>query len=149
MFRSAAAPSRMRLVPIVTALAVFLLACGPSAAPSPTAKPAEPAKPAGSGRRAGLASGGSGVTSSGTPPRHRPHPRPPRLLLLHRRPRPRPPRRRQPRRPLPGCCQAVRAGPGLDQVGAVVPITGRYAAGGEQIKNGYELAVEDINTAAA
>lgn len=28
-----------------------------------------------------------------------------------------------------------------------MPITGRYAAGGEQIKNGYELAVEDINTA--
>jgi branched-chain amino acid transport system substrate-binding protein len=27
----------------------------------------------------------------------------------------------------------------------VVPITGRYAAGGEQIKNGYELAFEDIN----
>lgn len=28
-----------------------------------------------------------------------------------------------------------------------MPITGRYAAGGEQIKNGYELAVEDINAA--
>jgi branched-chain amino acid transport system substrate-binding protein len=32
-------------------------------------------------------------------------------------------------------------------LGAVVPVTGRYAAGGEQIKNGYELAVEDINKA--
>jgi branched-chain amino acid transport system substrate-binding protein len=32
-------------------------------------------------------------------------------------------------------------------VGAVVPLTGRYAAGGEQIKNGYELAVETINNA--
>jgi len=32
-------------------------------------------------------------------------------------------------------------------IGAVVPLTGRYAAGGEQIKNGYELAVEDINKA--
>lgn len=31
------------------------------------------------------------------------------------------------------------------RVGAVVPLTGRYAAGGEQIKNGYELAVEAIN----
>jgi branched-chain amino acid transport system substrate-binding protein len=31
--------------------------------------------------------------------------------------------------------------------GAVVPLTGRYAAGGEQIKNGYELAVETINNA--
>ncbi|HEV8638680.1 MAG TPA: amino acid ABC transporter substrate-binding protein [Chloroflexota bacterium] len=33
------------------------------------------------------------------------------------------------------------------KVGAVVPLTGRYAAGGEQIKNGYELAVEEINRA--
>jgi branched-chain amino acid transport system substrate-binding protein len=33
------------------------------------------------------------------------------------------------------------------RVGAVVPLTGRYAAGGEQIKNGYELAVETINNA--
>lgn len=33
------------------------------------------------------------------------------------------------------------------KIGAVVPLTGRYAAGGEQIKNGYELAVEDINNA--
>ena len=33
------------------------------------------------------------------------------------------------------------------RVGAVVPLTGRYAAGGEQIKNGYELAVEAINNA--
>jgi branched-chain amino acid transport system substrate-binding protein len=30
-------------------------------------------------------------------------------------------------------------------IGAVVPVTGRYAAGGSQIKNGYELAVEAIN----
>jgi branched-chain amino acid transport system substrate-binding protein len=33
------------------------------------------------------------------------------------------------------------------KIGAVVPLTGRYAAGGEQIKNGYELAVEAINKA--
>jgi branched-chain amino acid transport system substrate-binding protein len=33
------------------------------------------------------------------------------------------------------------------KVGAVVPLTGAFAAGGEQIKNGYELAVEDINNA--
>lgn len=33
------------------------------------------------------------------------------------------------------------------KIGAVVPLTGRYGAGGEQIKNGYELAVEDINNA--
>ncbi len=33
------------------------------------------------------------------------------------------------------------------KLGAVVPLTGRYAAGGAQIKNGYELGVEDINKA--
>jgi len=27
----------------------------------------------------------------------------------------------------------------------VVPLTGRYASGGEQIKNGYDLAIKDIN----
>lgn len=31
------------------------------------------------------------------------------------------------------------------KVGAVVPITGRYASLGAQIKGGYEIAVEDIN----
>jgi len=33
------------------------------------------------------------------------------------------------------------------KIGAVVPLTGRYAAGGGQIKNGYEIAVEDVNAA--
>jgi branched-chain amino acid transport system substrate-binding protein len=37
------------------------------------------------------------------------------------------------------------SGPASVKVGAVVPVTGRYAAGGEQIKNGYELAFEDLN----
>ena len=32
-------------------------------------------------------------------------------------------------------------------IGAVVPLTGRYAAGGTLVKNGYELAVADINSA--
>src|SRR6266702_4394469 len=32
-------------------------------------------------------------------------------------------------------------------VGAVVPLTGRYGAGGAQVRAGYELAVEAINTA--
>lgn len=32
-------------------------------------------------------------------------------------------------------------------IGAVIPLTGRYAAGGEQIQNGYQLAVDDINKA--
>jgi branched-chain amino acid transport system substrate-binding protein len=31
------------------------------------------------------------------------------------------------------------------KVGAVVPLTGRYAAGGAQVRAGYEFAVEDIN----
>jgi branched-chain amino acid transport system substrate-binding protein len=36
-------------------------------------------------------------------------------------------------------------GPSEIKVGAVVPLTGRYAAGGAQIRNGYEIAVDDIN----
>jgi branched-chain amino acid transport system substrate-binding protein len=31
------------------------------------------------------------------------------------------------------------------KIGAVVPLTGRYAGGATLVKNGYELAVEDIN----
>ncbi len=37
------------------------------------------------------------------------------------------------------------AAPSVIPIGAVVPLTGKYAAGGEQIKNGYELAIADIN----
>ena len=37
--------------------------------------------------------------------------------------------------------------PASIKIGAVIPMTGRYAPGGAQIKNGYELAVEDINSA--
>ena len=37
--------------------------------------------------------------------------------------------------------------PATIKVGAVIPLTGRYAAGGEQVKNGYELAVDAINKA--
>jgi branched-chain amino acid transport system substrate-binding protein len=43
--------------------------------------------------------------------------------------------------------QAPPAAPAEINIGAVVPLTGRYAAGGEQVKNGYELAVADINNA--
>jgi branched-chain amino acid transport system substrate-binding protein len=32
-------------------------------------------------------------------------------------------------------------------VGAVIPLTGRYAGGGAQVQRGYELAIEDINAA--
>jgi branched-chain amino acid transport system substrate-binding protein len=31
------------------------------------------------------------------------------------------------------------------KVGAVIPLTGRYAAGGAQVRAGYEIAVEDVN----
>jgi branched-chain amino acid transport system substrate-binding protein len=44
---------------------------------------------------------------------------------------------------LPGAAQT----PTEINIGAVIPITGRYAAGGEQVKNGYELGVDDINKA--
>ena len=34
---------------------------------------------------------------------------------------------------------------GLTPLGAVIPLTGRFASGGAQVKAGYELAVADIN----
>jgi branched-chain amino acid transport system substrate-binding protein len=37
--------------------------------------------------------------------------------------------------------------PATIKVGVVVPLTGRYAAGGDQVRNGYLLAMEDINAA--
>jgi len=33
------------------------------------------------------------------------------------------------------------------KIGSVIPLTGRYAGGGAQVRAGYELAVEDINRA--
>jgi branched-chain amino acid transport system substrate-binding protein len=42
--------------------------------------------------------------------------------------------------PLPAWAQAVK-------VGAVVPLTGRYGPGGAQVRAGYEIAVEQINSA--
>src|SRR5437867_12609375 len=33
------------------------------------------------------------------------------------------------------------------KIGAVVPLTGRYAAGGAQNKAGYEIAVQQVNSA--
>jgi branched-chain amino acid transport system substrate-binding protein len=37
--------------------------------------------------------------------------------------------------------------PDTIKVGAVIPLTGKYSGLGEQVKNGYELAVADINAA--
>jgi branched-chain amino acid transport system substrate-binding protein len=42
---------------------------------------------------------------------------------------------------------AATGGPASVKIGAVVPLTGRYASGGEQIHNGYELAASDVNAA--
>ncbi|MBI3454984.1 MAG: amino acid ABC transporter substrate-binding protein [Candidatus Rokubacteria bacterium] len=33
------------------------------------------------------------------------------------------------------------------KIGAVVPLTGRYGAGGAQVRAGYEIAIEDVNRA--
>ena len=46
-----------------------------------------------------------------------------------------------------GCTASKPAAPDSIKLGAVVPLTGRYAAGGAQVKAGYELAVADINKA--
>jgi branched-chain amino acid transport system substrate-binding protein len=45
---------------------------------------------------------------------------------------------------LPGM-PGAGAAPAGAKLGAVVPLTGRYASGGAQVKAGYEIAVEDIN----
>lgn len=46
-----------------------------------------------------------------------------------------------------GVRSGASAGPAPDsiKIGAVIPITGRYASLGEQVKNGYELAFDAIN----
>ncbi len=44
-------------------------------------------------------------------------------------------------------CASVTDSTTTVKIGAVIPLTGRYASGGEQIKNGYQLAVDDINGA--
>lgn len=44
-------------------------------------------------------------------------------------------------------CATSPAAPESIKIGAVVPVTGRYAALGAQVKAGYEFAIEDINKA--
>jgi len=49
---------------------------------------------------------------------------------------------------LAGCLPqmgAPAAAPDSIKIGAVVPLTGRFGALGDQVRNGYELAVDDIN----
>ncbi len=45
------------------------------------------------------------------------------------------------------CGGAAAPAPTSIKIGAVMPLTGRYAAGGDQVRNGYQLAVDDINAA--
>lgn len=40
---------------------------------------------------------------------------------------------------------SLGAPPGILRLGAVVPLTGRFASGGAQVRAGYEMAVEDLN----
>ena len=47
---------------------------------------------------------------------------------------------------LSGWCRRPRWAQSI-KVGAVVPLTGRYGAGGAQVRAGYEIAVEQINAA--
>ncbi|MEZ4619584.1 MAG: amino acid ABC transporter substrate-binding protein [Caldilineaceae bacterium] len=50
--------------------------------------------------------------------------------------------------PAPAAAPAGEAAlPESIKIGAVIPLTGRFGAGGAQVKNGYELAVETINAA--
>src|SRR5581483_11205416 len=44
-------------------------------------------------------------------------------------------------------CDSVTDSSTTIKIGAVVPLTGRYAAGGVQIQDGYQLGVDDINAA--
>ena len=48
---------------------------------------------------------------------------------------------------LPFVTQSVKAGPAPEtiKIGGAVPLTGKFAAGGKELKDGYELAVKDIN----
>jgi branched-chain amino acid transport system substrate-binding protein len=46
-----------------------------------------------------------------------------------------------------GCAAPSATAPESIKIGAVVPTSGRYAAGGAQVKAGYEIAVDDINKA--
>jgi branched-chain amino acid transport system substrate-binding protein len=47
----------------------------------------------------------------------------------------------------PAAAKPSGPAPATIKIGAVVPLTGRYGALGDQVKSGYELAVDDINKA--
>lgn len=44
-------------------------------------------------------------------------------------------------------CPSITDSTNTIKIGAVIPLTGRYASGGVQIQNGYQLGVDDINKA--
>ncbi len=146
MLRSAAALSRARLVPIVTAVAVLLLACGPPAAPSPTAKPAETTKPAAPAAAPASPAAASPASAASPAAASSPSAAASPAASPGASPAASPAAAAAPAAPA-SAVKPTGPAPASIKVGAVVPITGRYAAGGEQIKNGYELAVEDVNTA--
>jgi branched-chain amino acid transport system substrate-binding protein len=94
----------------------LLAACQPAAAPAPTTAPTAAPKP-------------TTAPAAGSSPAASPKPA-------------------ASPSPSPVAQQAPAAGgpaPASVKVGAPVGLTGRYASGGEQIKNGYELAIKDIN----
>ena len=111
----------------VTALAIVVLvlpllaACAPAAAPSPTAAPAKPAE--------------AKPTEAAKPAEKPAAPAAPAASPAAAS------------KPTEAAAAAKPSGPAPEsiKVGAVVPITGRYASLGEQVKNGYELAFDDVN----
>ena len=120
--RSRQASSFFRL-PLVAAVAIVVLvtpllaACQP-AAPSPTAAPAKPTEaPKPAAPAAPAASPAAAPAAAPASPAAAAVPK------------------------------ATGPAPDSIKIGAVVPLTGRYAALGDQVKGGYELGVEDINKA--
>src|SRR5690348_10634739 len=80
---------------------------------------------------------GGGAAPSGPPPSGPPPTQPPAAATS------------APAAAKPAAAQTAPAAEGAAtlKVGATIPLTGRYAALGEQVKNGYELAFDDLNKA--
>jgi branched-chain amino acid transport system substrate-binding protein len=106
----------------------LLAACQQGAAPAPTSAPTAPPKP--TTPPAAAASPAASVSPSASPkPGASPAASPAAGAS-----------------PVAGQAPAASGpAPASVKIGAAVGLTGRYASGGEQIKNGYELAIKDIN----
>jgi branched-chain amino acid transport system substrate-binding protein len=107
----------------------LLAACQPAAAPAPTTAPTAAAKPTTSAPAASPAAAASAAPSASAKPAASPS--------AAASPAASPAAQQAP--------AAAGNAPAAVKLGAAVGLTGRYASGGEQIKNGYELAVKDIN----